>query len=185
MLDFYVRNAKITQHEEVKSLQFPPSMEDAVSPELLSFKTFLWALFQLGNSASNALTVPKRVSKQLIDATSIENFQKENRRTIIETFNLPKDRLAKIKALCKVNEVTVTNFFAALMIFLTDKRIYSEVTLDNSSRVFRFLLSVGLRPFASNNYILKSDAKVADYTGGTVACAGRYNHYTDLKPIQV
>lgn len=193
LLDFYDRDLKSAQHEEVKSLPFPPSMEDAVSPEFLSFKTILWALFQLGNSASNALTVPKRISKQIIDTTSIKKFQKENRQTIVEVFNIPKDKLAKIKALCKINKVTVTNFFAALMIFLTEKRVYSEVTPDKSPRTYRFLLSVGLRSFASKTYIMKSDAKgadynggaVADYTGGTVASAGRFYHIIDLKSILV
>jgi len=81
----------------------------------------------------------------------------------------------KLKALCKSQDVTITQFLSALIIFLTDFAINGdEATVAETAglRKLRFLLSVGLRPFGSPKfYVDNSDNK--DWTGKTVACAGR------------
>jgi hypothetical protein len=152
-------------------------MEDAVSPETPSLKTFLWALFQLGNSAARAFTLPSKLASYPDGAVSLDNFQKDRRRTIVETFSIPNEKVAKIKYLCKENKVTVTNFLAALIILLTDTLISSE----RVARPFRFLLSVGLRPLLSPKSNLGSNFNPADWTNGTVACAGVVIHHSNVK----
>ena len=94
-------------------------------------------------------------------------YKLENRRTKTELFEISEEKMTKIRTLCKSNDITVTQFFSALMLYVTDAIIINEkATGDNNlSRKLRFLLSVGLRPFGT-------DGISKDWTGGTIACAG-------------
>ncbi len=151
---------------------FPPSIEDAISPELPGLNTLKWSLFQLGNSASGAKQIPNNVID--LKDSSPDMYKKykdpESRRTIIQTFDLDPEQLTTLRTACKERGLTVTHALAAAMLFVTERVIHDESDNDigsnNSKRssVLRFLLSVGLRPFG-----LKG---VSDFTDGTVACAG-------------
>jgi hypothetical protein len=94
------------------------------------------------------------------------------------------DELKKLRSACKGHSVTITQALAAAMLcmtasFVQDNRMYGncrsdtiedvvedhEGLLAGSSKKYRFLLSVGLRPFGRKN-------NDKDWTGNTVACAG-------------
>lgn len=133
----------------------------------------------VGNSAAGALTLPERVIDEtrnipsdIKETREVLNtkYKLDNRKTKIELFQIEEAKLAKIRKLCKNNDITVTQFFSALMLYVTDAIILGEKAAETRSgnavsRKLRFLLSVGLRPFGAND---AGD----DWTGGTVACAG-------------
>ena len=96
-------------------------------------------------------------------------YKLESRKTKVELFQISGEKLMRIRKLCKENVITVTQFFSALLLYVTDAIILGEKAAIEDGNTFnrklRFLLSVGLRPFGAYN---SSD----DWTGGTVACAG-------------
>ena len=123
---------------EPKSIPFPDTMEKAVAPEPIGWKTLQWSIYQLGNAISGALVLPKELSSILKAATSTtkvgtEKYSIDKRRTTIETFKLNREILDKIKLYSKSNNVTVTQFLSAAIIFLTD-----FIILDTQSEDYKF-----------------------------------------------
>jgi hypothetical protein len=163
---------------EPKSIPFPETMEKAVAPEPIGWKTFLWSIYQLGNAISGALVLPKELSSILKATTEAEaeKYSIDKRRTTIETFKLNRETLDEIKRYSKSNNVTVTQFLSAAILFLTDFIILDTQSEDYNfpTRNLRFLLSVGLRPYSSIKFNNQNNVDSEnDWTGETVACAGK------------
>jgi hypothetical protein len=89
---------------------------------------------------------------------------------------LNRETLDEIKRYSKSNNVTVTQFLSAAILFLTDFIILDTQSEDYNfpTRNFRFLLSVGLRPYSSIKFNNQNNVDSEnDWTGETVACAGK------------
>eukprot|EP01038_Epipyxis_sp_PR26KG_P010295 gene10295-13840_t len=153
-----------------KPLKFPDSIETVVAPEWLGIRTMLWAVYQICNSLSFAAMKPK-IIKNINN--SIANPNK--RKTFCKFFKLSTDDTKQLIKLSKLNKVTVTNVLSAAMLLITNLAIQNDVSPNQSNYEdikLRFLLSVGLRPFASPNYIDQYSTVKSDFTDGSVACTG-------------
>ena len=162
-----------------KSYPFPKSVEDAVAPAFLSWKTLKWAVFQLANQAANADVLPQKVLQNYksdpVKYTEVY-ANPDNRRTFLEYFTLSREETAALRVVCRSNKVTITNALSACILSLTSEFFQSGFSgtgnTDLKNKDLRFLLSVGLRPFGVKNH-LDNDRKnmMPDWTQGTVACA--------------
>lgn len=144
---------KLTPHA------FPPSIESAVATGL-SPRTVKWALFQLKNSMSGALVLPPSLATS--STTTADMTDPDKRTTIVRLLTVSASTMAKLKGALGV---TVTHALAAAVSAVTAR--YLTPSSAEETKV-RFLLSVGLRPFASKS---SASGVEDDFTGSTVACA--------------
>ena len=161
------------------SYPFPKSVEDAVAPAFLSWKTLKWAVFQLVNQAANADVLPQKVLQNYKSDPvkyAKEYANPDNRRTFVEYFTLSREETAALRIVCRSNKVTITNALSACILGLTSEFFQDGFSGTSNTGLkdkdLRFLLSVGLRPFGVKNDLDK-DRKhmMPDWTQGTVACA--------------
>jgi hypothetical protein len=161
------------------SYPFPKSVEDAVAPDFLSWKTVKWAVFQLANQAANADVLPQKVIQDYKrDPVKYAEVyvNPENRRTFLEYFTLSREETAALRIVCRANQVTITNALSACILSLTSEFFQNGFSdtenTDLKKKDLRFLLSVGLRPFGANDHLDKDRKNMMpDWTQGTVACA--------------
>ena len=77
---------------------------------------------------------------------------------------------------CKAAGLTVTNVLGAAMACLVAEAVHGTASIDKDLKIekYRFLLSVGMRSFGTDNMLASGQRRnlSADWTGGTVACAG-------------
>jgi hypothetical protein len=179
------------------SFSFPKCVEDAIAPELPSWKTFKWSIFQLQNQAAKAIILPSNVIKNL-QSDPLANIEKylnpDNRRTFLEYFDLTKEETTALRVACRSNGVTITMALSAAILCLTSSFFQNNVDENGvkealATKKLRFLLSVGLRSYGMldmtdtipsvisstfNDKKMNKDIKnsvLDDWTGGTVACA--------------
>ena len=169
------------------AIQFPLSVEEAVAPGGPNINTLLWAIFQVFNSIAGAKMIPVRIANLIKEDNAIfaRKYNADARKCICELFSLTPIESTRFRQVCKRNNVTVTHALAAVMICMTAAAVHSssddviDIRLSNNNEQFpseenyRFLLSVGMRPFGAENAARgKNKDPFADWTGGTVACAG-------------
>jgi hypothetical protein len=167
---------------------FPKCVEDAIAPEVPSWKTFKWSIFQLQNQAASAMILPSilRIQEKYLNP--------DNRSTFLEYFNLTKEETTALRLACRSNGVTITMALSAAILCLTSSFFQNNVDENGVqealvTKKLRFLLSVGLRSYGmpdmtdtvpsvisstSNDKEMTQDKKnsaMGDWTGGTVACA--------------
>lgn len=159
----------------IQTKQFPPSIEEAIAPGLPNLLTLLWSLLQLYNSLTFPAMLPFR-----LDPVKRENVNEYNsygdpnkRTTFLKVINISPEETKALVDICRERGVKVTYALSAAMLLATSAYIQEN---GNDSLLqdlkLRFLLSVGLRPYASKSY-KESNAKNNDddFTDGTVACA--------------
>lgn len=148
------------------SLDFPASIEEAVSPEAPGLNTLIWGAFQLGNLLAGPVQLPFTVK-----ARAGESYFRnpEGRTTVLRTFTLRQPEVAALRTACRSRKLTLTHALAAAMLYATSMAVTDAGSgpLPSMDVIkLRFLLSVGLRPFG------QGEGSGSDFTGGTVACAG-------------
>lgn len=157
------------------SLPTLPSIESVIAPELPSFRTAKWSLYQLANMLSGAQLIPKHIKNHIAAAEDKKNTIYTNpntRTTFTRRFVLDKKKFSQFRAACKKGGVSVTHALSALESTLTaaliegvfrydlfsvssmpDSNSETKELLPLDTVKLRFLLSVSLRPFASPSYV--------------------------------
>merc|ERR1712196_201692 len=80
-------------YDDLKPCPFPKSMEEAVCPQSPGLATVDWSIFQLGNSAAGALTLPERV----IDETRKIPIEIKETRTVMNMKYKLESRKTKVE----------------------------------------------------------------------------------------
>lgn len=175
-----------SQLPTVQSLLFPEAIEDVIAPGIPGIRTVLWAIYQVFNIIAQPVMTPYRLrSEQEMEKNKYNDcINPDKRSTICRYFKLSPTETKRIVTISKGKDVTITNLLSSAMLCLSEIIIKGISDESNDSGInLRFLLSVGLRPFAnvvSTKQIIdkfqKNSARNVtdlslDYTGGTVACA--------------
>jgi hypothetical protein len=155
--------------DKVQEWKFPPSIEECVAPNMPNFNTLAWALYQLANSLRSPVVLPRWLSAE--EKERLKN--PSSRRTVCTPLILSNQISALIRAKCRSRGVTVSHLLGAVMAMTSSYALQQSSQKNQSAQgwddlTVRFLLAVGLRPFA---HISTQSYGKKDFTGGTVACA--------------
>lgn len=148
---------------------FPPSIEDAIATGLPNFATIGWILIQLFNSLNFPKMLPFRLEKNFNESEKYGNPDMRN--TFLKFICISPEETNTLLQVCKDRGVKVTYLLSAVMLIVTSA--YIQENTDNKllqDLRLRFLLSVGLRPYASEYYKSLSPIKNDDFTNSTIAC---------------
>lgn len=155
---------------EETSLPLPPSVEEAVSNHLafrgLSWRTLLWAGYQLFNLLSRPRLIPTHFPLERVRDPA-------QRFTFCRFFDLSTEEMQGLHKAAKARGLSLTHLLSAAVLVATQSLVTAS-DKDFSPTLLRFLLSVGLRPYGMNRQ---------DFTGGTVACAAGAVDYLAWLPL--
>ena len=158
-------------------------MESAVSPQPPNIRTLFWAIYQLYNLLSFPAVIPNRVRRLLQQKDQQEQHQEyidpNKRRTFCKYFCLSSEetsrliKLAKKKSIEYGKKFTLTHLLSAVVL-TANNALLQEATNESDNeedRSFRritqrFLLSVGLRPFGSKEFLTEDSQR--DISGEVV-----------------
>jgi len=171
IIDFCNKNGNINS---IETKRFPPSIEEAIATGLPNLATLGWTLIQLFNSLNFPQMLPFRLDQ--IKRTNINEYETygnpEKRSTFLKFICMSPEETNALQQVCKDRGVKVTYVLSAAMLLVTSAFIQESVGSDALQDLrLRFLLSVGLRPYASSYYKTLNNVKSNDFTNGTVACA--------------
>eukprot|EP01039_Chlorochromonas_danica_P006369 gene6369-7022_t len=160
---------------ETTSLPLPPSVEEALSHHLplrgLSWRTLLWAGYQLFNLLSRPRVTPAKCGAPL------ERVRDPAQRfTFCRFVDLTAEEVRGLQRTAKARGLSLTHLLSAAVLVVTQSLVTVASDKDFSPTLLRFLLSVGLRPYGV-------DRRQQDFTDGTVACAaGAVDYLAWLPP---
>jgi hypothetical protein len=170
-------------HSIIQSKPFPPCIEEAIATGLPNLSTLLWALLQLYNSLCMPVMLPSKVA--ILKKSNSGEYSKyvdpNQRSTFVRLVTISSEETVALVAMCRQRGVKVTYVLSAAMLLATSAYIQGDGHhLPPRDLTLRFLLSVGLRPYASEEYKESyanknnnndNNNNDDDFTNGTVACA--------------